>query len=209
MEEEDLMFSNRDEQHQLLHKVLAASDLDAEEEVVAGELGARPQVRHFATWRLTEDSAATVCFFLFSNTAYYKMFSLIFPPISSQGGQAQWAPCPEQMTQSTWNIRAKAKVNSLHRIKVFIRCLNASGSRLRHSKLGWTWYYRWSRAWEPYSCWSRPEERLKRKSKHQVCETDSLMLFLIVKLWFTSFIIEVWYVVVWTEKPNNVEVQNS
>lgn len=38
------MFSSRDEQQQLLQKVLAASDLDAEEEVVAGELGTRPQV---------------------------------------------------------------------------------------------------------------------------------------------------------------------
>ena len=45
MEEEDLMFSSRDDQQQLLQKVLAASDLDAEEEVVAGELGTRPQVR--------------------------------------------------------------------------------------------------------------------------------------------------------------------
>lgn len=45
MEEEDLMFSNREEQQQLLQKVLAASDLDAEEEVVAGEVGTRPQVR--------------------------------------------------------------------------------------------------------------------------------------------------------------------
>lgn len=44
MDEEDLMFSSRDEQQQLLQKVLAASDLDAEEEVVAGELGTRPQV---------------------------------------------------------------------------------------------------------------------------------------------------------------------
>lgn len=43
MEEEDLMFSSRDDQQQLLQKVLAASDLDAEEEVVAGELGTRPQ----------------------------------------------------------------------------------------------------------------------------------------------------------------------
>lgn len=48
MEEEDLMFSSRDDQQQLLQKVLAASDLDAEEEVVAGEVGARPQVRTFA-----------------------------------------------------------------------------------------------------------------------------------------------------------------
>lgn len=44
MEEEDLMFSCREDQQQLLQKVLAASDLDAEEEVVAGELGGRPQV---------------------------------------------------------------------------------------------------------------------------------------------------------------------
>lgn len=44
MEEEDLMFSTRDEQHQLLQKVLAASDLDAEEEVVVGEVGVRPQI---------------------------------------------------------------------------------------------------------------------------------------------------------------------
>lgn len=43
MEEEDLMFSTRDDQQQLLQKVLAASDLDAEEEVVAGEVGGRPQ----------------------------------------------------------------------------------------------------------------------------------------------------------------------
>lgn len=45
MEEEDLMLSSRDEHQQLLQKVLAASDLDAEEEVVAGEVGTRPQVR--------------------------------------------------------------------------------------------------------------------------------------------------------------------
>lgn len=44
MEEEDLMFSTRDEQQQLLQKVLAASDLDAEEEVVMGEVGGKPQV---------------------------------------------------------------------------------------------------------------------------------------------------------------------
>ncbi|XP_010786998.1 TFIIH basal transcription factor complex helicase XPB subunit-like [Notothenia coriiceps] len=43
MEEEDLMFSSKEEQQQLLQKVLAASDLDAEEELVAGELGGRPQ----------------------------------------------------------------------------------------------------------------------------------------------------------------------
>lgn len=44
MEEEDLMFSSRDEQQQLLQKVLAASDLDAEEEVVMGDMGGKPQV---------------------------------------------------------------------------------------------------------------------------------------------------------------------
>ncbi|RVE74364.1 hypothetical protein OJAV_G00021390 [Oryzias javanicus] len=43
MDEEDLMFSTREEQQQLLQKVLAASDLDAEEEVVATEVGVRPQ----------------------------------------------------------------------------------------------------------------------------------------------------------------------
>ncbi|XP_062249175.1 general transcription and DNA repair factor IIH helicase subunit XPB-like isoform X2 [Platichthys flesus] len=43
MEEEDLMFSTRDEQQQLLMKVLAASDLDAEGEVVSGEFGTRQQ----------------------------------------------------------------------------------------------------------------------------------------------------------------------
>ncbi|XP_061740864.1 general transcription and DNA repair factor IIH helicase subunit XPB [Nerophis ophidion] len=43
MEEEALMFSTREEQQQLLQKVLAASDLDAEEEMVVGEVGARPQ----------------------------------------------------------------------------------------------------------------------------------------------------------------------
>uniref|UniRef100_A0A671KAL7 General transcription and DNA repair factor IIH helicase/translocase subunit XPB n=1 Tax=Sinocyclocheilus anshuiensis TaxID=1608454 RepID=A0A671KAL7_9TELE len=43
MEEEALMFSSREEQQQLLHKVLAASDLDAEEEVVMGDVGGKPQ----------------------------------------------------------------------------------------------------------------------------------------------------------------------
>lgn len=44
MEEEDLMFSTREEQQQLLQKVLAATDLDAEEEVVTGEFGVKTQV---------------------------------------------------------------------------------------------------------------------------------------------------------------------
>lgn len=47
MDEEDLMFSTREEQQQLLQKVLAASDLDAEEEVVATEVGVRPQVNTY------------------------------------------------------------------------------------------------------------------------------------------------------------------
>ncbi|CAL8381919.1 unnamed protein product [Arctogadus glacialis] len=42
MEEDDLMFSTREEQQLLLQKVIAASDLDAEEEVVLGEMGGRP-----------------------------------------------------------------------------------------------------------------------------------------------------------------------
>ncbi|XP_077129362.1 general transcription and DNA repair factor IIH helicase/translocase subunit XPB [Ranitomeya variabilis] len=41
MEEEDLSFSTKDDQQLLLQKVLAASDLDAEEEVVAGEFGSK------------------------------------------------------------------------------------------------------------------------------------------------------------------------
>lgn len=46
MEEEELAFSTKEEQQQLLQKVLAATDLDAEEEVVAGEFGSRSgQVR--------------------------------------------------------------------------------------------------------------------------------------------------------------------
>ncbi|MGH0169815.1 UNVERIFIED_CONTAM: hypothetical protein FKN15_057354 [Acipenser sinensis] len=44
MEEDDLMFSSRDEQQQLLQKVLAASDLDAEEEIVQGEFGGKSLV---------------------------------------------------------------------------------------------------------------------------------------------------------------------
>ncbi|XP_066136317.1 general transcription and DNA repair factor IIH helicase/translocase subunit XPB [Saccopteryx bilineata] len=41
MEEEELAFSTKEEQQQLLQKVLAATDLDAEEEVVAGEYGSK------------------------------------------------------------------------------------------------------------------------------------------------------------------------
>ncbi|XP_043854029.1 general transcription and DNA repair factor IIH helicase subunit XPB [Dromiciops gliroides] len=41
MEEEELAFSSKEEQQQLLQKVLAATDLDAEEEVVAGEFGSK------------------------------------------------------------------------------------------------------------------------------------------------------------------------
>lgn len=41
MEEEELAFSTKEEQQQLLLKVLAASDLDAEEEIVAGEFGTK------------------------------------------------------------------------------------------------------------------------------------------------------------------------
>ncbi|XP_059503574.1 general transcription and DNA repair factor IIH helicase subunit XPB [Stegostoma tigrinum] len=44
MEEEDLAFATKDEQQQLLQKVLAASDLDAEEEVVLGDFGSKGQV---------------------------------------------------------------------------------------------------------------------------------------------------------------------
>ncbi|XP_069092839.1 general transcription and DNA repair factor IIH helicase/translocase subunit XPB isoform X1 [Pleurodeles waltl] len=44
MEEEELAYSTKEEQQQLLQKVLAASDLDAEEEVVAGEYGSKTQM---------------------------------------------------------------------------------------------------------------------------------------------------------------------
>lgn len=109
MEEEDLMFSCREEQQQLLQKVLAASDLDAEEEVVAGELGGRPQVstcterglkkyQHFisSAWLL-------LCYCMLK-------YSHIFLSLlnSSQGEQAPWAPCRVQTTPSTWNIRVEA-----------------------------------------------------------------------------------------------------
>ncbi|VFV47501.1 tfiih basal transcription factor, partial [Lynx pardinus] len=51
MQDEELAFSMREKQQQLLQKVLAATDLDAEEEVVAGEFGSKSsQVsRHFGT----------------------------------------------------------------------------------------------------------------------------------------------------------------
>ncbi|XP_047717627.1 general transcription and DNA repair factor IIH helicase subunit XPB-like [Prionailurus viverrinus] len=51
LQDEELAFSTREKQQQLLQKVLAATDLDAEEEVVAGEFGSKSsQVsRHFGT----------------------------------------------------------------------------------------------------------------------------------------------------------------
>ncbi|XP_045335372.1 general transcription and DNA repair factor IIH helicase subunit XPB isoform X2 [Leopardus geoffroyi] len=52
MEDEELAFSTREEQQQLLQKVLAATDLDAEEEVVAGEFGSRSsQGAQHQRWR--------------------------------------------------------------------------------------------------------------------------------------------------------------
>ncbi|KAM8934723.1 general transcription and DNA repair factor IIH helicase/translocase subunit XPB isoform 1-T1 [Pelodytes ibericus] len=45
MEEEDLEFSNKESQQELLQRVLAASDLDAEEEVVAGEFGSKSSLQ--------------------------------------------------------------------------------------------------------------------------------------------------------------------
>ncbi|XP_069792127.1 general transcription and DNA repair factor IIH helicase/translocase subunit XPB [Narcine bancroftii] len=44
MEEEDLSFGTKEDQQQLLQKVLAASDLDAEEEVVLGEFSSKGQI---------------------------------------------------------------------------------------------------------------------------------------------------------------------
>lgn len=54
MEEEQLSFSTKEEEEQLLQKVLQASDLDAEEEVVAGEYGSKStQVMKNALKRMT------------------------------------------------------------------------------------------------------------------------------------------------------------
>lgn len=68
------MFSSRDDQQLLLQKVLAASDLDAEEEVVAGELGARPQVRSFAKLH----SCNCCGMLIICTTAYYNI-ATFFP----------------------------------------------------------------------------------------------------------------------------------
>lgn len=76
MEEEDLMFSSREEQQQLLQKVLAASDLDAEEEVVAGEVGARPQVRSFTKPRGDKVLKQTISLLLLEMHIFY-MLSLL------------------------------------------------------------------------------------------------------------------------------------
>lgn len=57
MEEEELSFSSKEEQQQLLQKVLQASDLDAEEEVVAGEYGSKSvQVMKNALKRMTTNA---------------------------------------------------------------------------------------------------------------------------------------------------------
>jgi len=54
LEDEELAFSTREEQQQLLQKVLAATDLDAEEEVVAGEFASRSsQVSGWARLQLS------------------------------------------------------------------------------------------------------------------------------------------------------------
>lgn len=79
MEEEDLMFSSRDDQQQLLQKVLAASDLDAEEEVVAGEVGGRPQVRSFLKFGLRKQTHNCLCMLtiaLLHITVFSHVFSL-------------------------------------------------------------------------------------------------------------------------------------
>ncbi|XP_062041032.1 general transcription and DNA repair factor IIH helicase subunit XPB-like [Lepus europaeus] len=62
MEEEDLAFSTKEEQQQLLQKVLAATDLDAEEEVVAGEFGSKSSQasRRFGTMSSMSGAEDTV-----------------------------------------------------------------------------------------------------------------------------------------------------
>lgn len=73
------MFSSRDDQQQLLQKVLAASDLDAEEEVVAGEVGGRPQVRSFLKFGLRKQTHNCLCMLtiaLLHITVFSHVFSL-------------------------------------------------------------------------------------------------------------------------------------
>ncbi|OXB55099.1 hypothetical protein ASZ78_004933 [Callipepla squamata] len=59
MEEEELSFSSKEEQQQLLQKVLQASDLDAEEEVVAGDYGSK-SVQLCNKTRTAEQCSVTV-----------------------------------------------------------------------------------------------------------------------------------------------------
>lgn len=129
MDEEDLMFSSRDEQQQLLQKVLAASDLDAEEEVVAGELGTRPQVRSSSPCTC---HCASLCMLIIESQHTKVIFTFfLFLSISFQGEQGQWAPCLVPMTLSTWNIRVEAAKPSLQ-ARASIHCLSALESRCSH-----------------------------------------------------------------------------
>lgn len=84
MEEEDLMLSSRDEHQQLLQKVLAASDLDAEEEMVAGEVGTRPQVSTVIRLQKTFN----ICYCLFGNPSFFykNKFSRRTGTMSSMSG---------------------------------------------------------------------------------------------------------------------------
>lgn len=68
MEEEELSFSSKEEQQQLLQKVLQASDLDAEEEVVAGEYGSKSvQVMKNTLKRMTTNAVEQDCSVLILN----------------------------------------------------------------------------------------------------------------------------------------------
>lgn len=128
MDEEDLMFSSRDEQQQLLQKVLAASDLDAEEEVVAGELGARPQVLGSL-----QSVALRMLHVSTSSWSDHSIKALLFShsSLSFQGEQGRWVPCLAPMTPSTWSIRVEA-TKPLPQIRASIRCSSALESRCSH-----------------------------------------------------------------------------
>ncbi|XP_078407446.1 general transcription and DNA repair factor IIH helicase/translocase subunit XPB [Cetorhinus maximus] len=80
MDEEDLAFATKDEQQQLLQKVLAASDLDAEEEVVLGEFGSKSGLvsRRFGTMSSISGADDTVYLEYHRNKSFGKNIHPLF-----------------------------------------------------------------------------------------------------------------------------------
>uniref|UniRef100_A0A8B9DAZ7 General transcription and DNA repair factor IIH helicase/translocase subunit XPB n=1 Tax=Anser cygnoides TaxID=8845 RepID=A0A8B9DAZ7_ANSCY len=75
MEEEELSFSSKEEQQQLLQKVLQASDLDAEEEVVAGEYGSKSAQMSRRTGTMSSMSGADDAVYMEYHTSRSKASS--------------------------------------------------------------------------------------------------------------------------------------